>query len=48
MKTRQIILMMAAGMLLMAIASCSKENDSRHEATPFDANGASLVKDAGK
>jgi hypothetical protein len=34
-------MMMAAGMLLTAMASCNKEEDSWQETSPFDANGAS-------
>lgn len=41
MKTKRFIMMMAAGMLMVAMASCNKEEDSWQETSPFDANGAS-------
>ena len=41
MKTKRFIMMMATGMLMVAMASCNKEEDSWQETSPFDANGAS-------
>ena len=35
MKTKRFIMMMAAGMLMVAMASCNKEEDSWHETSLF-------------